>query len=250
LEDLLARDPVDSELRLVSGGGGATTELLCGAFALEGSREHPMLSVLPTAIRTPGDRQRPSPWLTAVLELVAMHVNAGGPGTAVVLERLSEVMLTQALRTALLDLRESDTLELEALHDPGIAPAVRAIHEHPEHPWTLGELAHVSAMSRSAFAARFRALTGDSPMRYVTRCRLARAARRLRTTNAALGEIALDAGYDSEFAFSRAFKRELGVPPGVYRTKDDGRHAVDDLAQHRQPTADSATALAAGSDRD
>jgi AraC-like DNA-binding protein len=234
LEDLLAKDPVDPELRLVSGGGGATTELLCGAFALEGSREHPMLSALPTVVRTPGERQHPLPWLTAVLEIVAMHVNSGGPGTAVVLERLSEVMLTQALRTTLLDLRESEKLELEALHDRGIAPAVRAIHNRPEHHWTLGELAHVSAMSRSAFAARFRTLTGDSPMRYVTRCRLARAARRLRTTDAALAEIALDAGYDSEFAFSRAFKRELGVPPGVYRTKDDGRRAVDQLATRQR----------------
>src|SRR5262249_22947926 len=148
LEELLAEDPVDAELRLESGGGGATTELLCGAFALEGSREHPMLSALPSIIRTPGNRERPLPWLASVLELVSTHAHAGGPGTAVVLERLSEVMLTQALRITLLDLRESENLELEALRDLGIAPAVRAIHEHPEQAWTLGELAHVSAMSR------------------------------------------------------------------------------------------------------
>jgi AraC-like DNA-binding protein len=89
-------------------------------------------------------------------------------------------------------------------------------------------------MSRSAFAARFRALTGDSPMRHVTRCRLARAARWLRTTDATLAEVASNAGYDSEFAFSRAFRRELGVPPGVYRDEDDGKRAVIDLAMHRR----------------
>src|SRR5262245_50003386 len=105
-EDLLAGDPVDAELRLDSGGGGATTELLCGAFALEGNRQHPVLSALPTVIRASGVRERPLPWLTAVLELVSMQVSSRGAGTAVVLERLSEVMLTQALRAALLDLRE------------------------------------------------------------------------------------------------------------------------------------------------
>ena len=74
-------------------------------------------------------------------------------------------------------------------------------------------------MSRSAFAARFRALTGDSPIRYVTRCRLARAARQLRSTDAPLGEISLRAGYESVFSFSRAFKRAFGAPPGAYRER-------------------------------
>jgi Cupin/Bacterial regulatory helix-turn-helix proteins, AraC family len=165
LEDLLAKDPVDAELRLDSGGGGATTELLCGAFALEGNRQHPVLSALPTVIWASGVRERPLPWLIAVLELVSMQVSSRGAGTVVVLERLSEVMLTQALRAALLDLREIENLDLEALHDRGIAPAVRAIHDHPGRAWSLGELASLCAMSRSAFAARFRALTGDSPMR-------------------------------------------------------------------------------------
>jgi AraC-like DNA-binding protein len=127
---------------------------------------------------------------------------------------------------------------------------VRAIHDHPEHPWTVGELAHVSAMSRSAFAARFRALTGDPPMCYVTRCRLARAARRLPTTDAALSEIALDAGYDSGFAFSRAFKRELGVPPTCTEPRTTGDAPSTTSRSIDRPTADSATALAAGSDRD
>jgi AraC-like DNA-binding protein len=76
-------------------------------------------------------------------------------------------------------------------------------------------------MSRSAFAARFRALTGDSPIRYATRCRLARAAQRLRTSNATLAEIAREAGYESEFSFSRAFKRAFGVAPGAYRAQNE-----------------------------
>jgi AraC-like DNA-binding protein len=113
-----------------------------------------------------------------------------------VLERLSEVMLGQALQAVLLELQATEDLDLALLHDRGLAPAVRAIHEQPEHAWSLGELASLCAMSRSAFAARFRALTGDSPIRYVTRCRLTRAARQLRTSDAPLTEIALRAGYE------------------------------------------------------
>src|SRR5207244_733556 len=141
---------------------------------------------------------------------------------AVVLERLSEVMLAQALRLALFELQATENLEPELLTDRGIAPAVRAIHQQAERAWSLGELSSLCAMSRSSFAARFRTLTGDSPIRYVTRCRLARAARHLRTSRAGLAEIALLAGYESEFSFSRAFKRAFGVAPRSYREQTDG----------------------------
>jgi AraC-like DNA-binding protein len=233
LEDLLAQNPVDEELRLRSGGAGATTELLCGAFALEGSGHHLLLSALPSVIRIPSDGERPPPWLTVTLDLVSLEVHSSGAGGAVVLERLSEVMLAQGLRVTLLNLQATEHLGPELLQDRGIAPAVRVIHEHPERAWSLGELAGLCAMSRSAFAARFRRLTGDSPIRYVTRCRLARAARQLRNGNLGLAEIAQRAGYESEFSFSRAFKRAFGVAPRVYRERDEGRAAMSDFLVQR-----------------
>ena len=87
-------------------------------------------------------------------------------------------------------------------------------------------------MSRSAFAARFRAVTGDSPIRYVKRCRLARAARDLRATQASVAQVALSAGYESEYSFSRAFKRGFGVPPGSYRNGNGTPAPVQDLVRN------------------
>src|SRR5262245_43937915 len=217
LEDLLARDPVEPDLRLQSGGGGAMTDMLCGAFTIEGNGQHPIVASLPGVICVRGEGARPLPWLEATLAVIAAELHAPGDGGVAMLERVSEILLGQALGAALVELRGAEALNVEALYDRGIPPAVRAIHAQPERPWRVGELASLCAMSRSAFAERFRALTGDSPIRYLTRYRLARAATRLRTTDASLAEIGRRAGYESVFSFSRAFKRAFGVPPRAYR---------------------------------
>jgi len=229
LDDLVARHPVDQELRVRAGGGGAATELLCGVFAVDGSRHHPLLSALPSVVHLRGDGATPLPWLAATLELIALEVKAAAPGGAAIWERLTEIMLAQALRAVLIDARGAEGLQVELLQDHGIAAAVRAIHEHPERAWTLGELSRLASMSRSALAARFRALTGDSPIRYATRCRLVRAAERLRTSRVTLAEVAREAGYESEFSFSRAFKRMFGVSPGTYREHDPAGEALREL---------------------
>lgn len=114
-------------------------------------------------IHIPGSGDRGLPWLEARLELITAEDSAARAGASAVCERLSELMLTQALRAALLELQASGSMNLDLLRDRGIAPAVHAIHRRPEHAWTLGELADLAAMSRSAFADRFRTVTGDSP---------------------------------------------------------------------------------------
>jgi hypothetical protein len=132
LEDLLVQDPVDDDLRLTSGGDRASTDLLCGAFSVDGSTQHPVLANLPDVISGRRDGGRPLPW-PATIELVSAELHSAGDGGPQCSERISEVLLGQALWATLLNLRRDESLNLEALYDRGIAPAARAIHEHPEH---------------------------------------------------------------------------------------------------------------------
>lgn len=135
--------------------------------------------------------------------------------------RLTDALLTQALRLALTRPETADGTDVLALRDPRIAAAVRLIHQHPHRAWTVEELATQAALSRSAFTARFRQFVGAPPMRYATGIRLAHAAGLLQTTHATLVEIARRTGYANEFSLSKAFKRAYGVAPDTYRRHTD-----------------------------
>jgi len=217
LEEILAATPLTRHRRLRYGGGGPQTGLLCGGFAVEGSPAHPILRALSPAVVIRGSGGRPVPWLSARLGLLNAETAVEAPGGQEVVTRLADVLLTQALRAALSQLASPGGAGLLALGDRHIASAIELIHHRPEHGWTVGELAGKVAMSRSAFSARFRELAGESPLRYITRTRLAHAAELLRSTDASLAQIATRAGYGTEFSFSKAFKRSFGVAPGSYR---------------------------------
>jgi AraC-like DNA-binding protein len=216
LEDILATVPLGQK-RLRYGGTGPATGLLCGGFAVEGGTAHPILRALPQVVVIRGTRGRPVAWLSATLDMLRAEMDGDAPGAHEMVTRLADVLLTQALRAALTQLQSPNGAGLLALRDRQIAAAIRIIHARPEHAWTVGELAGRVALSRSAFSARFRALVGESPLRYVTRTRLAHAAALLRTTDASLAQIAARAGYGTEFSFGKAFKRAFGIAPGAYR---------------------------------
>jgi len=199
------------------GGNGAPTWMVCGGFTLQAWRAQPLWRLLPPVIHIRGSAGKPVPWVAATLGLLAAENAARAPGSGAVVDRLADLLLTQALRAALAADAPANTAGLSALRDPQIAKAIELIHRHPEHPWTVGGLADEVALSRSAFASRFRQCLGESPKSYVTRIRLAGAASTLRGTSLGLPEIALRAGYASQFSFSKAFKRAFGLPPSAYR---------------------------------
>jgi transcriptional regulator GlxA family with amidase domain len=130
----------------------------------------------------------------------------------VVLGRLADAMLVQALRVAL-----SEGAGLAgspgAVRDPRVASAGRAVHEHPDRCWTVAQVAAEAGYSRAAFASRFRRLVGEPPMACVKRIRLGRAAALPEETSASLAEVPRQAAYANEFSFNRSFKRAFGLPP-------------------------------------
>jgi AraC-like DNA-binding protein len=217
LDDLLASTPVDQERRLTYGGGGVETGLLCGGFVLQNGEAHPILGALPDVTRIPGNDASARPRLGSTLELLSGESESRDPGSEEVVRRLADALLAQALRAALLEVQSSDGPNILAIRDRQVALAVGLIHGDPERVWTVGELADEVALSRSTFAARFRAAVGESPLRYLTRTRLAHAARLLQDSDASVAQVAARAGYGNEFSFGKAFKRMFGVAPGAYR---------------------------------
>ena len=204
--------------RLQLGGDGQTTTLVCGYFRLleEGGWEaHPLVPLLPELIHIEGEAGRKVPWLEATLKFLADEAGSGRPGTDVVVQRLTDVLFVQVLR-AWLEQEETASGWLGALRNPQIGRALALLHASPEQSWTVGNLAAEVNLSRSSFAARFTALVGEPPLTYLTQWRMRLAASLLRE-NVPLGEVAGRVGYESEAAFSAAFKRERGMPPGQYR---------------------------------
>jgi AraC-like DNA-binding protein len=202
--------------RLRHGGGGERSELLCGGFTIDQLTARPLLEALPAVVHLRGHEGRAPEWLSGLIRMIAVEMASTGPGSEAVVSRLSDALLAQALRRCLL---EADRAAggSSAATDPQIARALRLIRERPDHPWSVPELATAVGMSRSAFAERFRATIGETPIQNLTRYRLTRAAEYLRTTNAGIREIARLTSYESEVSVSKAFRRYFGISPGAYR---------------------------------
>ena len=198
------------------GGEGPTTVLIVGCFSFSAGATHPLLSALPPVIHLPAGEPRLPPSFAATVQLIAAESAAPGPGSAIVLGRLADVLLVHALRLRA-TLAEPDEVGLRALSDPAIGATLKLIHARPSDPWTVERLASQVGLSRSGFAARFHALVGETPLRYLARWRMLKAAAWLRETSDSVPQIAERAGYESAPAFHKAFKQWQGVGPGAYR---------------------------------
>jgi AraC-like DNA-binding protein len=211
--------------RITIDGPGATTVLLCGAYQLDQARPHPLLRTLPEVIYLPARPGR-HPALQGAISLLGAELEDQGPGSDGIVPALVDALLLYVIRAWLDEHGEGWAL---ALGDASIAHALRSIHQSPEHPWTVEELAAQAALSRPAFARRFTALVGEPPLTYLTRWRMTLSARLLAESNPSLKMLAERTGYGNEFAFAKAFKREFGVAPGQYRRD---RQAASAAANH------------------
>lgn len=199
------------------GGGGDQVDLVCGYLYSEDPLFDPALRVFPTAfvVRLPDDAA--AKWVRASVDFSLEENTPSNLSTSAISTRLPELVLIEVLRVHLATAPAVDHGWLAALRDPVLAPALSLLHAVPERKWTVAELASGSAVSRSLLDERFRTVLGRSPIRYLTEWRMHLAEDLLASTDAGIVAVARRVGYDSEEAFSRAFKRAHGLSPSHWR---------------------------------
>jgi AraC-like DNA-binding protein len=221
----LPREAVSARYEILRhGGGGAPMGLICGAVRLDHPAARRLLALLPRVIVIDAWNSPHADWFRSSLRLMAAEAGAPQPGGETIITRLADVLVIQAIRAWMVTDPAAKTGWLGAMRDPQIGRALLLIHRDPARDWTVAALAAEVAMSRSAFAARFTALAGEPPLRYLTRWRMNVALTMIRDEDTPIDEVAHRLSYHSEAAFNRAFKRAMGAPPGAVRSATTRNH--------------------------
>ena len=221
----LYRRPSDGQLPFSMSMGHSRDEpshLVCGYLGCDARPFNPLLAALPRIIHV---SDRPGGAIGAFVQFAITEARERRPGGEVVLGHLSELMFVDVVRRYLETLSADRTGWLAALREPFVGRALTALHRTPARDWTLDLLAHETGLSRSALAERFTEYVGQPPMQYLTNWRMQLAANHLLAGTDSIVAIAEKVGYESEAAFSRAFKKTVGTPPGRWR-KDRGLGAA------------------------
>jgi len=186
---------------------------LCGAYRLAGDIGRSLIQALPPmlAIRPSAHDQ-----VHDVVSLISRELTQSAPGQQTVLDRLLDVLLVLVIRAAY-EHSPNAPRWYRAAEDPRLGRALQAMHEGPEHSWTVPELARLSAMSRSSFARNFERALGQTPMQYLTDWRMTLAREYLLAKELTMEQIAQRTGYSSPNAFAATFRRHVGLPPGRWR---------------------------------
>jgi AraC-like DNA-binding protein len=210
------------------GGGGASTTMLCAAVRFEDPSAQHLLRLLPRLIAVDAWNSPELEWLQSTLRFLNTEARELRAGGETVITRLADILVIQAIRSWISTDPQAQTGWLGALRDKQIGRAIALIHRDPARDWTVASLASAVGMSRSAFAARFTELVGEPAMHYLSRWKMHAALTWLRQSDAPLSQLASKLGYESEAAFSRAFKRLMGVSPGAARRQaaNVGRDAL------------------------
>ncbi len=213
------------------GGGGAPTTVVCGSLSFERASLKPITQLLPRFILIRAD-QAHTLALHNTMQALASEMAEQAPGSEVVATRLAEVLFIQVLRAHIASEAEwRNKGWLRAIFDPQVGTALSAIHDSVNSPWTVESLAAAATMSRSAFAARFKELLGQTPLEYVTEWRMQKAMQLLEQRDKKLIDVARSVGYESDAAFSKAFKRVVGANPGGYFKRGFEGHGNAETAE-------------------
>ena len=212
------RPPRDGGLFSIHHGGtGSCTRMVCGFLGCASTEGNPVISSLPPLLRVKLEQGGAAEWIRSTFQYAAEEVSAGRPGSETVLAKVSELLFVEAVRRYAEELPDGRTGWFSGLRDPHVARALALLHRDITRRWTVDELGREVGMSRSALADRFIRLIGVPPMHYLAAWRMQVATGKLRDTSGSLAQVAETVGYDSEAAFSRAFKKAFGTAPATWR---------------------------------
>jgi AraC-like DNA-binding protein len=235
LQEWLRRNPPGPDGTFKVKGKGEVTKFIGGTFFFDHHESHPLLKVLPPFLHfsvTPGEEGKDTKvadWFGTTLDLITAEAGARKPGAEPIIARLSDILFIQAVRSYAGVASGERSNWFAAAADPQIGEAIANIHRAPQSQWTVEGLATLSGMSRSAFAGRFSELVGEPPLRYLSRWRMHKAIEMLREGRLTTAEIAALVGYESEAAFSKAFKKWNGKGPGAFRRSSTSVNGIKKL---------------------
>lgn len=221
IESLLAGDK--NMQRLITTSHGSATSLLCGVFLLHDTALNPLFNALPRVMRAALSRSGTLHNLSGVARLMAEEIDRKSLGGGYIVERLLEVLCAEAVRAHLESVPNDGANWFRGIKDPVVGRAITAIHARPGEDWSVQRLARHVAMSPSRFAARFSEALGVSTMAYVAKWRMNVACRKLVLARNGIDQIAAEVGYESLAAFSRAFKKHVGLSPAAWRAQELSR---------------------------
>jgi AraC-like DNA-binding protein len=213
VRELMAEQFTTERLSVRYGGNGAPTKLIVGAFHFENESMPWVVSALPAVIHIPKAGGKTAGWAEGLAHFMMVEAHEVHPGSSIMISRLIDVLVIRILRTWVQMGKASDSGWFGALADARISRALKAIHDEPFRRWSVLDLAGVAGMSRSSFAERFSALVKEPPLSYHSRWRLTLALGLLRQADSRVSDVARKVGYDSDAAFSRAFKAQFGIAP-------------------------------------
>lgn len=220
---LLPRPPWNDILVVEHGGSGANTSIICGFLQCDELLFHPILRHLPVLLHVRPDAGSADNWLAGTIRHTAREASKPMPGSRCMLPRLTELMFVEILRKHIQELSADEVGWFAAFKDPIAGAALKCLHAAPFDDWRLESLARQVGASRTVLAERFNHLLDQPPMQYLAQWRLQLAAKQLKTSDLPIKTIADRTGYLSEAAFSRAFKRHFGSPPGDWRRRQAPR---------------------------
>ncbi|MFG1212560.1 AraC family transcriptional regulator [Xanthobacter flavus] len=210
-----SREPMDTPVRHGEQDGEADFESLGGTFRMEPANAQLLLALLPCMIHVPVSEGR-SVRLRRMIDLIIDECGGDEPGKDMILQRMLEVLLVEALRWQGIASGADHAGLISGMRDPALARVLGAMHADVRANWTVADLARIAGQSRSGFAARFGAVLGCGPIEYLARWRMALAKDALLRGAKTLDRIADEIGYESASAFSTAFRKRLGCPPGKF----------------------------------